>query len=95
MAAHGPLDADNKVTILTLHFPWNGDTRTQKWWVVTGQSDDSPTEVHAEVEKKQFEHWVDIPEGAENCKYFHAVAFDDQDEEMNRSQVVATSASLP
>ncbi|CEM11994.1 unnamed protein product [Vitrella brassicaformis CCMP3155] len=60
-----------------------------------GQSDDSPTEVHAEVEKKQFEHWVDIPEGAENCKYFHAVAFDDQDEEMNRSQVVATSASLP
>mmetsp|Transcript_36298 Transcript_36298/g.104125 ORF Transcript_36298/g.104125 Transcript_36298/m.104125 type:complete len:133 (-) Transcript_36298:15-413(-) len=86
MAAHGPLDADNKVTILTLHFPWNGDTRAQKWRVVTGQSDDSVTEVFAEVDKEQYEHWVDIPEGVSKCQYFRAMAFDDQDEEFNRSR---------
>jgi len=84
------LDDNNKAKTLRLHFSWNGDTRTQKWRIFMGQYDKPVTVVYAEVERKQFEHWVDVPEGAEKCQYFQAVALDAEGKQMSRSSTVET-----
>jgi len=89
------LDDNNKAKTLRLHFSWNGATRLQRWRIVTGDSAKEPlTFVYAEVEKRQFKHWVNIQEGMEKCRYFQAIALDDEGEELSRSPVVKTTPCM-
>mmetsp|Transcript_13476 Transcript_13476/g.38868 ORF Transcript_13476/g.38868 Transcript_13476/m.38868 type:complete len:351 (+) Transcript_13476:231-1283(+) len=85
------LDDNNPAKALRLHFSWNGATEVKKWRIVTGESERSPpTEVLVDVEKTQFEHWVEVPDGAEKCQYFQAIALGAEGKEMSRSPVVQT-----
>uniref|UniRef100_A0A7S1NX41 Uncharacterized protein n=1 Tax=Vitrella brassicaformis TaxID=1169539 RepID=A0A7S1NX41_9ALVE len=84
------LDDNNPTKTLRLHFLWNGATEVKKWRIMMGNSDgEELTEVFAEVEKKQFEHWIDVPQ-TKKCQYFQAAALDAKGKEMSRSPTVHT-----
>ncbi|CEM16813.1 unnamed protein product [Vitrella brassicaformis CCMP3155] len=86
------LDSNNLTKTLRLHFSWNGATEVKKWRILMGENENKThlTDVLVEIEKTQFEHWVDVIEGAKKCQYFQAVAIDKKGEEMRRSPIVQT-----
>jgi len=83
------LDDNNKANTLRLHFSWNGATEVKTWRIIMGPGGDDMTAV-VEIEKTQFEHWVDVPDGGKKCQYFQAVALNEKGKEMSRSEVVHT-----
>mmetsp|Transcript_16746 Transcript_16746/g.47685 ORF Transcript_16746/g.47685 Transcript_16746/m.47685 type:complete len:337 (-) Transcript_16746:254-1264(-) len=86
------LDDKNPSNTLRLHFSWNGATTVKKWRIMRGETVSELIDVLAEVEKKQFEHWVDILGGTHKCQYFQAVALDGEGKELKRSKVLGLAA---